>query len=365
MAGETRKARIGVIGAGWWTTDNHLPILARRHDVELAGVCRLGRQELAQVRERFGIPLATEDYRELLASGPLDGVVIGSPHVAHYEHARAALEHGAHVLVEKPLTTGAAGARALVALARERGKQILIPHGWNFRPATREARQLVRAGAIGRIEHVVLQMASPLRDLFNGQPLAGTEQAAFRPPSSTWADPGRAGGYGWGQLCHALGLLFRVADEAALAPTHVFALMGASSTGADLYDALSVRFANGATGVISGAGTVPKSRGFQVDLRLFGSDGMLLYDLEEGRERLEVRREAGHGAGDMGDTGDALFQMGAGDGAYACVEPVERFVDLCLDRPVENDAPGEVGMRAVEVLDAAYRSARSGRLEPV
>jgi predicted dehydrogenase len=360
-------------------TDNHLPILARRDDVELAGVCRLGLQELEQVRDRFGIPFATEDYQELLARGPLDGVVVGSPHVAHYEHARAALERGAHVLVEKPLTTSAAHARALVALARERGKQIVIPHGWNFRPATREARRLVRAGAIGRIEHVVVQMASALRDLFSGEPLAGTETAAFRPPASTWADPGRAGGYGWGQLCHALGLLFQIADGAAdaagpdgpdLAPTHVFALMGASSTGADLYDALSVRFASGATGVISGAGTVPKSRGFQVDLRLFGSAGMLLYDLEEGRERLEVRRARGGGDDAQGrdaggDMGDIQFEMREGDGAYTCVEPVERFVDLCLDRPVENDAPAEVGMRAVEVLDAAYRSARSGRLEPV
>jgi len=222
-------------------------------------------------------------------------------------------------------------------------------------------------------------MASALRDLFSGEPLAGTETAAFRPPASTWADPGRAGGYGWGQLCHALALLFRIADVAdntggangaGLVPAHVFALTSASSTGADLYDALSVRFASGATGAISGAGTVPKNRGFQVDLRLFGRAGMLLYDLEEGRERLEVRRE--HGGGDGadghdagGDMGDTLFEMRAGAGAYACVEPVERFVDLCLDRLVESDAPGEVGMHAVEVLDAAYRSARSGHLEPV
>jgi predicted dehydrogenase len=293
---------------------------------------------------------------------PLDGVVIGSPHAFHYEHARAALESGAHVLVEKPLTTSAADARALLRVARDRGKQILIPHGWNFRRVTREARRLMQEGAIGRIEHVTLQMASPLRDLFNGQPLAGTETATFRPPPSTWADPERAGGYGWGQLCHALGLLFRVADQ--LVPEHVFALMGRSSTGVDLYDALSVRFANGATAAISGSGAVPKSRGFQVDLRLFGEEGMLLCDLEEGRERLEVHRHNGQSDAARGAS-DAVFEMRPGEGVYECVEPVERFVDICLGRPVENDAPGEVGMHAVEVLDAAYRSVQSGRLETV
>jgi predicted dehydrogenase len=354
---EARKARIGVIGAGWWAVQNHVPILQQREDVSLAGVCRLGAGELEEVRARFDFPFATEDYRELLDRVPLDGVVVASPHVSHFEHARAALDRGLHVMVEKPLATNAADARALVELAGARGAHILIPHGWNFRPATRAARRLVQEGAIGEIRHVVVQMASELRDLFSGQPLAGTETAVFRPPASTWADPSRAGGYGWGQLCHALGLLFRIAD---LAPQSVFALMGASSTGADLYDALSVRFANGATGAFSGSGTVSRGCGFQVDLRLFGDDGMLLYDLEVGRERLDVRRE---GRGD--DPPAAAFPMRPGDGVYACVEPVERFVDLCLGRPVENDAPGEVGRRAVEVLDAAYRSALSGRLEAV
>src|SRR5262245_47696911 len=99
---------------------------------------------------------------------------------------------------------------------------------------------------------------------------------------------------------------------------------------------------------------------------------MLLLDLEEGRERLEVWPDAG-AAGEAlegGDAGDrdaraTVYPTRPGEGFYECVEPVERFVDLCLGRPAENDAPGEVGLRAVEVLDAAYRSARSGRLEDV
>ncbi|MBI3972488.1 MAG: Gfo/Idh/MocA family oxidoreductase [Chloroflexi bacterium] len=348
-----RKARIGVIGAGWWAVSHHLPILAARHDVELVSVCRLGSAELEEVRRRFGFSVASEDFEEMLDAAPLDGVLVGSPHVAHHAHARAALKRGVHVMVEKPLATRTEDAQELVRLAHEQRRHILIPHGWNFRPAAREARRLVRQGAIGAIEHVVCHMASPLRDLFSGEPMQGTEDALFRPLASTWADPDRAGGYGWGQVCHALGLLFHIAD---LRPVGVCALMGRSRTGADLYDAAAVRFACGATGIVSGAGTVPKHCGFQLELRLFGSDGMLLFDLEEGRERLEVRRSDGR---------DHLFEMRPGDGAYRCVEPVECFVDLCLGRVAENDAPGEVGLRAVELLDAAYRSARSGGSEEV
>ena len=131
-----------------------------------------------------------------------------------------------------------------------------MPYGWNFKGWTDEARALVANGEIGRIEHVVLQMASALEDLFAGQPMKETEGHMFRPPASTWADPARAGGYGWGQLVHALGLMFRIAD---LEPSRVFAVTGKSPTGVDYYDAAVVQFANGATASVSGSATCPST----------------------------------------------------------------------------------------------------------
>lgn len=339
------KARIGVIGAGWWVTENHLPLLRRRDDVELAAVCRRDPAALRLLQEEFGFPFVTADYRELLERVPLDGVIIGSPHDLHYAHARAALERGLQVLVEKPLATRAEDARELVRLARQRGRQILIPNGWNFKPYTREARRLVREGAIGEVEHLTCQLASARRARFSGEPSA--RGALFQSAASTWIDPQRGGGYGWGQLVHALSLVFRIVD---LPARQVFAAMGHAATGVDLYDALTVRFANGATGVFSGSATVPEGCGYQLDLRLFGSEGMLLFDIE--RERLEVHRH---------DRRDTVVAVAPGEGDYSCVEPVERFVEICLGREVENDGPGEVGLRAVEVLEAAYRSAQSGR----
>jgi hypothetical protein len=57
--------------------------------------------------------------------------------------------------------------------------------------------------------------------------------------------------------------------------------------------------------------------------------------------------------------------MPPGSGAYECEKPLNALVDICLGRQVENQSPGWVGMRAVEVLDALYRSAASGRFEAV
>ena len=95
-------------------------------------------------------------------------------------------------------------------------------------------------------------LSSALDDLFAGMPMRETESAMFRPPASTWADPKRAGGFGWGQLVHPLGLLFRILD---LEPREVFAVTGPSPTGVDYYDAAVVRFAGGAAASLSGAAT--------------------------------------------------------------------------------------------------------------
>jgi predicted dehydrogenase len=352
------RARIGLIGAGWWASEIQLPFFAARDDVELAGVCRLGRPELELLRARFAIPFATEDYRALLAQ-ELDGVIVASPHTLHFEHAHAALESGRHVLVEKPMTTRAAEARALIELARIQARQIVVPMGWSFTSYAQEARRLVRAGMLGEVRHVACQMASALGDLMGGQGLQEAADAMFRPPASTWADPAQSGGYGWGQLCHALGLLFTIAD---LVPRQVYALMGASPSGADYYDAITVRFANGATGAISGSATIPKpggaqhdrSKGYQIDIRIFGTEGMLLLDIE--RERLVLRREDGQ---------DFELPMAPGDGDYPATAPFPTFISICRGAPAENLAPGEVGLRTVEVLEAAYRSAAAGTVEEI
>lgn len=73
------EVRIGIIGAGWWAVKNHIPVLQSRKDVNITSICGLGRKEVRQIQEQFGIPFGTEDYRELLKHGDLDGVIICSP----------------------------------------------------------------------------------------------------------------------------------------------------------------------------------------------------------------------------------------------------------------------------------------------
>ncbi|MGH7169791.1 MAG: gfo/Idh/MocA family oxidoreductase, partial [Gemmataceae bacterium] len=127
-----------------------------------------------------------------------------------------------------------------------------------------------------------------------------------------------------------------------------------SKTGADLTDAISCRFTNGATGMIGGAGTMPPKSTYQVDIRIFGTDGMLLLDIE--RPRLELRRRDGE---------QQIIDVDQKPGEYSCVEPLLTFVDLIQGKKVENRSTADLGVSVVEVLDAALRSAGSGRSQNV
>ena len=342
----TKKVRIGFIGAGWWATTNHIPLLAKRDDVELVGVCRLGKEMLQTIKETFGFGFATEDYRELLQQG-LDGVVVTSPHHVHYEHARAALEAGCHVMVEKPMTLTAKEAWHLVELADAHQVELLVPYGWHYKPFIQHAKQLMNQGVVGKVEYVLCHMASPTLSLIGGKgaPPSQWTPTIAEPDPNTWQNPAQGGGYAHGQVTHSSALLFWLTG---LRAQEVTCRMTARNAKVDLYNAATVTFANGALGTISGASTLPDGAKYQVDIRIFGDEGVLLLDVE--RERVEVRRHDGHN--------EALaIPHNAGD--YECDIPPNRFIELIQGHGA-NDSPGEVAARSVELIDAMFRSAVAG-----
>jgi predicted dehydrogenase len=353
-----KKVRLGFLGAGWWATANHIPLLAKRDDVEMTAVCRLGKAALRQVKEKFGFKFATEDSKELVNYPELDAIVVSSPHTLHYKHAKLALDRGLHVMCEKPMCIRGDNARELVRLALLKGLHLLVPYGWHYKPFVQLAKRWMDEGVVGQVQYVLCHMASPIGDLlrhgrFQAERVSGqAAEVLFQPEPKTWSDPVVAGGgYGQAQLSHATGLLFWLTG---LEPESVYALMTAPDSKVDLYDAMSVRFAGGAIGTISGAGTVPAggSPKYQVDLRIFGTEGLVMLDCE--RARLELRRHDGRAERPV---------LAADAGAYSCEGPPHNFVDLILGKTKVNWSPGEAAMRSVLLLGAAYKTAASGTPE--
>ena len=161
------------------------------------------------------------------------------------------------------------------------------------------------------------------------------------------------GGYGQGQLTHGLGLLFRLLPERA---TEVAAFTGPAGGAVELHDAIALRFGDGAIGTVSGAAMPWGSFGnsHQVQLRVTGERGQLLLDLDPPL----VRRS-------RGEQDDITVELTEDDVTWSFARVVDRFVDLAQGRTTEIRSPGELGARVVEVLEAMYRSAASGRWEPI
>ena len=108
------------------------------------------------------------------------------------------------------------------------------------------------------------------------------------PDPATWQAPEQGGGYAHGQVTHSSGLMFWLTG---LRAKEVTCRMISPDSAVDMYNAATVMFENGALGTVSGAATLPDGVKFQVDIRIFGSEGVLLVDVE--RERVEVRRHDG------------------------------------------------------------------------
>ena len=81
------KARIAIIGAGWWACEYHIPDVLENKNAELVSVAGLGVKELDHIKRHFKIPHVTENHQEVYTQKP-DGVIVSSPHTFHFEHSR-------------------------------------------------------------------------------------------------------------------------------------------------------------------------------------------------------------------------------------------------------------------------------------
>ncbi len=347
--GAGRPVRLGAIGAGWWATSNHFPLFAARSDVELVGVCGRG-EGLEAVRETFGFGFATSSSDELLDAG-LDAVVIATPHDLHHPIAAAALARGLHVLCEKPMTLHAADAWDLAARVQQAGTVFLVPYGWNYKPFTVAAKRMIASGAIGEIQYALCHMASPTRGLFGTDPTHMLERwsSDTAPDPTTWSSPAHGGGYAHGQLTHSSALLFWLTGLRARSVGGRVITAGAP---VDLFDAGVIRFDNGALGSLSGAATLADGDKYQVDIRLFGTEGVLMLDVE--RERVTLSRYDGR---------REQVSIAPDEGEYECLVPPTRFIELITGESDENNSDVTIAARSVELVDALLRSSAAGGAE--
>lgn len=362
-------AKIAVVGAGWWSQTRHLPHLANRADAQVLAIVDPNPRPATPLAPTVPLrdlaaahgAVAFRSVEEMLAhplAARLDGVIVASPHAHHHAAGVAALGAGLHVLMEKPMATCVREARELAeAAAAASGRAFMVNNTANWRPQARVARECVASRQLGEVLHVACWMHAPLLFLFDNP-----ENVGWTQPSGAMV----ANGFGYGQLSHLLAWVLHVSD---LEPVEAYATMAASaSSGADIADAVVIRCANGASISMSGTAAVPGSAhdddasvGKSVRIAIFGDKGSLEYGGDDQRPasgRLEVRRrEGGPSVVHDGFEFEDYAEGGVGPATLGAL------VDACLGRSYYNGADAGVGLRVVRALDAAYRSARSGRPE--
>jgi len=150
MSEEPSVTRVAVAGVGAISQVVHLPILAERADVEVVCVSDHDRTKAQAIAERHGVGRVAKD-QEVLDDASIDAVIICTPNHRHEDFAVAALEHGKHVLVERPLAPTAAGAERILAAARaaDRTVHVGLPH--RFRPEVVALHSFVAGGELGPV----------------------------------------------------------------------------------------------------------------------------------------------------------------------------------------------------------------------
>jgi predicted dehydrogenase len=140
--------RIGVVGYGYWGPN----VVRNFHAHERSEVILVCDQN-PQVQQRLNkahpsIPFTTHPM-EVMKSSSIDIVAVVTPVWTHFELAKAALDNGKHVFVEKPFTFNVSQAEELIELAERKNLQIMVDHTFLFTGAVNKIRQLIDEGALG------------------------------------------------------------------------------------------------------------------------------------------------------------------------------------------------------------------------
>ncbi|MFE4974848.1 Gfo/Idh/MocA family protein [Kitasatospora sp. NPDC056651] len=173
--------RVGIVGAGGWAEESHLPALAALDGFEVTAVATTKQASADRAAAAHGVPLAFADAGALAAHPDVDLVVVSVKTPGHAGVIRAALAAGKHVFSEWPLGVDAAEAEDLARAAAAAGVVHAVNLQGHHSPDARYVADLLAAGAIGRLESAVLVAA--------GDPLGGPRIA----PELAWSTDPAAG----------------------------------------------------------------------------------------------------------------------------------------------------------------------------
>jgi predicted dehydrogenase len=142
--------KFGVIGYGYWGP-NIVRNLKQLEKTDVVAICDKSAASRQRVQKAYPQVVVTADPAELMCSPDVDAIAVITPVWTHYELAKAALEHGKHIFVEKPFTSNVAQAEELIELAARKNLKVMVDHTFLFTGAVRKIRQLLDENTLGKL----------------------------------------------------------------------------------------------------------------------------------------------------------------------------------------------------------------------
>lgn len=354
-----KEVGVAIIGTGF-ARKVQLPSFATCPNARLVSVASGNLENARSTAEEFGMRHFTDNWRETVARDDVDLVCITTPPNLHREMALFALNHGKHILCEKPMAMNAAEAEEMTAAAAAVPVLALIDHELRFQPGRLKAYEMLREGVIGKVRHAKYNFRAPHR----GDPNV---------PWNWWSDIEQGGGALGAVNSHIIDSFqwlmgASVSRVFCQLQTHVKERRNASgemrNVTTDDEANMILRFADSdvaedATGLVSVSMTEGPS--YENRIELFGTDGAMriehrgeLYIAKKGEsDWRQIETDLGQSIAGVPDTG---FSRGFMHFAPAIVEAISND-----ERSIEYAATFGDGLKVQQVLDAARESNNLGQ----
>ena len=324
--------RWGIVGSGDVAEHKGGPALYSVEGSKLVAVMSRREEKARSFAARHGAARHYTSVEALLDDADVNAVYVATPPDVHAEQVAMAARRGLHVLCEKPMAQTVEECRAMIDVCREHGVQLMVAYYRRFFPVVMKMKALLDEGRIGTLVRARAELASFYAPRPDGERTWLTEMD--RAGGGFMTD---AGTHRLDLFAHFLG---DVQEVSAFADTQTF------DFGVDDAASVIMRFEGG----VHASGLFNWNVGSPIDeFELCGTGGRIL------------SRNLGQGALEVIVEGETVetFHLPAPDITHLGL--VEHFV-ACLRTGAPNALPGEAGMQATRMTEAAYRSSREGRV---
>lgn len=148
------KVRFAIIGCGG-IAQSHMDAIAALPNAEVTVTVDIARERAEQAAQKYGARRWVTSTEEAVRDDAVNAVSICLPHALHEAHALTAAKAGKHILVEKPMAISLQECDRMIAAAQAAKVTLMVGQVLRFREVNREARRLIRSGAIGRPTNVI------------------------------------------------------------------------------------------------------------------------------------------------------------------------------------------------------------------